>query len=378
MEGGEESGIEVGWRVNEGGEEKAPGGVRKKRGRPAWAEDWQPPEGRRGGEKAGMAVPEQPGELEARGGRPRGPRKGRRGYAWLNRRAAWPGSGGVGEPIVCRKRRSEDGAAGPRGPECECVARSRRDRGEAAAGRRTTASGERKREGGQDWAGEGGQDWAGEASARGRAGRTRLRQEGDNARRPAASANGRAGRTGPEGAGIKTAVLRRAAMRGRSGGHETALALLATRGARAAHARPRAAQAPRQAAGMRTRHAPGPRRRGRRPAAPPSARPPPSAHVQARTEPQSPKMRQVWAEWTSSASPFLRCTPRAGEVSFRRRQSRSPLALIFFLFRQTDRGVELESVDGAKTLMFSAWAFFAMLMVVLALSPDDAAPRAYA
>ena len=60
MEGGEESGIEVGWRVNEGGEEKAPGGVRKKRGRPAWAEDRQPPEGSRGGEKAGMAVPEQP------------------------------------------------------------------------------------------------------------------------------------------------------------------------------------------------------------------------------------------------------------------------------------------------------------------------------
>ena len=32
MEVGEESGIEVGWRVNEGGEEKALVGVRKEKG----------------------------------------------------------------------------------------------------------------------------------------------------------------------------------------------------------------------------------------------------------------------------------------------------------------------------------------------------------
>jgi hypothetical protein len=43
MEAGEESGIviEGGWRVNERGE-KAPGGVRKKKGRPGWAKDRQP------------------------------------------------------------------------------------------------------------------------------------------------------------------------------------------------------------------------------------------------------------------------------------------------------------------------------------------------
>ena len=64
--------------------------------------------------------------------------------------SAWLGSGGVGEPVVCRKSSSEDGAAGPRRPECECVERSRRHRDESATCSRADQDGQRRaQEGGR-------------------------------------------------------------------------------------------------------------------------------------------------------------------------------------------------------------------------------------